>query len=449
MDSRVDGFRQSLDSAKVPGFLYWVLGLVALLLVTDGFGTQAIGFVAPVIGKAWALKKGALTGVITMGLVGVMIGACGVTPLADKIGARRILIACALAYGALMAATALVTDLGSLLWMRFATGVALGGAMPAGIALVSEYSPSRLRATFVTVAVCGFSIGGALGGFIATLVIKSYGWQAVFLIGGLAPILLAPLLYFFLPESLPQVVIGKASALAMASVGKLNPRWSPGAAPAAGDLTRHVPVVGLFQDGNAVPTVLIWVLYFMNLMVLYTLSNWLPTIITGAGMPASTANFATSFYQLAGVPGALLFSYLCDRVGTRLILPVVFLGASVFCFAIGAAGQNPSLVVGAASMAGLFVVGGQAGANAFVGNFYPSHVRATGIGWALGIGRLGTILGSYVVGLLITAGAEAHTLFEICAVPGLFAAFAIWLVARKRPQRAAGPIAAQPASVKA
>ena len=219
MDSRVDGFRQSLDSAKVPGFLYWVLGLVALLLVTDGFGTQAIGFVAPVIGKAWALKKGALTGVITMGLVGVMIGACGVTPVADRVGARRILIACALAYGVLMAATALVTDLSSLLWMRFVTGVALGGAMPAGIALVSEYSPSRLRATFVTVAVCGFSIGGALGGFIATLFIQTYGWQSVFLVGGLAPILLAPLLYAFLPESLPRVLLGKASALAMASVG--------------------------------------------------------------------------------------------------------------------------------------------------------------------------------------------------------------------------------------
>jgi benzoate transport len=450
MDSRVDGFRQNLDSAKVPGFLYWLLGLVALLLVTDGFGTQAIGFVAPVIGKAWALKKGALTGVITMGLVGVMIGACGVTPVADRIGARRILIACALAYGVLMAATALVSNLPSLLWMRFATGVALGGAMPAGIALVSEYSPSRLRATFVTVAVCGFSIGGALGGFIASLVIKTYGWQAVFLIGGVAPLLLAPLLYLFLPESLPRVLIGKASALAMASVGKLNPLWSPGATPLAGDLVRHVPVVGLFQDGNAAPTVLIWVLYFMNLMVLYTLSNWLPTIITGAGMPASTANFATSFYQLAGVPGALLFSYLCDRVGTRLILPAVFLCASVFCFLIGAAGQNPALVVGAASMAGLFVVGGQAGANAFVGNFYPSHVRATGIGWALGIGRLGTILGSYVVGLLITAGAEAHTLFEICAVPGVFAAFAIWLVARKRPHRAAAaPAPAQPVSAKA
>lgn len=444
MGDRIDSFRQGLDSQKVSGFLYVVLGLIALLLVTDGFGTQAIGFVAPVIGKAWALKKGAIAGAITMGLVGVMIGACGVTPIADRIGARRILIACALAYGVLMASTALVKDLPSLTWMRFFTGVALGGAMPTGIALVSEYSPTRLRATLVTVAVCGFSIGGALGGFAASLLIARYSWPAVFVVGGVAPILLAPFLYFLLPESLPRVLIGKAGALAMASVGKIAPRWTPAAGPAsgetAGDLAHHVPVVGLFQRGDAAPTVLIWVLYFMNLMVLYTLSNYLPTIITGAGMPASTANFATSFYQLAGVPGALICSYLCDKAGSRLVLPAVFLGTSVFCFLLGAAGQNPGLVVGAASAAGLFVVGGQAGANAFVGNYYPSHVRATGIGWALGIGRLGTIFGSVVIGALIGAGADAHSLFELCAIPGLFAAAAIWFVARKKTP--AGPTGA-------
>src|ERR1700742_4150593 len=184
----IDGFRRTLDAGQVSGFLYVVLGLIALLLVTDGFGTQAIGFVAPVIGKAWGLKKGAIAGAITMGLVGVMIGACGVTPVADRIGARRILVACALGYGVLMAGTALVKDLPSLTWMRLATGIALGGAMPAGIALVSEYSPTRLRATLVTVVVCGFSIGGALGGFAATMLIGRFGWPAVFLAGGAAPI---------------------------------------------------------------------------------------------------------------------------------------------------------------------------------------------------------------------------------------------------------------------
>jgi MFS transporter, AAHS family, 4-hydroxybenzoate transporter len=191
--------------------------------------------------------------------------------------------------------------------------------------------------------------------------------------------------------------------------------------------------------------VLIWVLYFMNLMVLYTLSNWLPTIITDAGMSLKTASAATSFYQLGGVVGGLLFAYACDRFGSRLILPLIFLGTSVFCFLIGAAGQNPGPVVGAAATAGLFVIGGQAAANAFVGNYYPSHVRASGIGWALGIGRLGTILGTYVIGALLQVGATPHTLFELCAIPGLFGAAAIWFVARNGSTAPAPPLAARTA----
>jgi benzoate transport len=446
MGGRVDGFRQTLDSSKVSPALYGVAGLIALLLVTDGFGTQAMGFVAPVITKAWALKSAAaLKGAISMGLVGVMIGACGVTLLADRIGARRILIACALGYGALMAGTAWVKDLDGLLWMRFVTGVALGGAMPAGIALVSEYAPTRLRSTMVTVAVSGFSLGGALGGAVATMVVQRLGWPAVFVIGGLVPMLIAPLLWLWLPESLPLVIAGKAGARPMAAVARLAPAWTLSSGAPPEPMPGHAPVVALFQDGMATPTVLIWVLYFMNLLVLYTLSNWLPTIITDAGMPLKTAIAAASFYQLGGVVGGLLFSFGCDRFGARLILPAIFLGTSVFCFLIGAAGQNPGLVVGAATTAGLFVIGGQAAANAFVGNYYPSHVRASGIGWALGIGRLGAILGPYVVGMLIEAGANAHTLFQICAIPGLFSAAAIWFVARRGSSAPVAPVAARAA----
>jgi AAHS family 4-hydroxybenzoate transporter-like MFS transporter len=252
---------------------------------------------------------------------------------------------------------------------------------------------------------------------------------------------LAPLLWLWLPESLPRVLIGKASARAMAAVRQIAPRWSPPTGAPAEAPVRHIPVVGLFQDGFAVPTLLIWVLYFMNLMVLYTLSSWLPTIISDAGMPLKTANAATSFYQLGGIAGALLFSYACDRFGSRLILPAVFIGASIFCFLIGLAGHNPALVVGAATTAGVFVIGGQGVANAFVGNFYGSHIRATGIGWALGMGRLGAIVGPFVIGTLHGAGATPQTLFELCAIPGLFAAAATWFVARNVSTAPASPVA--------
>jgi AAHS family 4-hydroxybenzoate transporter-like MFS transporter len=298
----------------------------------------------------------------------------------------------------------------------------------------------------VTVAVSGFSIGAALGGVVATLVIQRFGWPAVFVVGGVVPLLIAPMLWLWLPESLPLVTAGKVAARPMAAVAKLAPAWTRPSGAAEPE-PAHAPVVALFQDGLAGPTVLIWVLYFMNLLVLYTLSNWLPTIVTDAGMPLRTAIAAASFYQLGGVVGGLVFSFCSDRFGPRRILPAIFLGTSVFCFLIGTAGQNPGLVIGAATTAGLFVIGGQAAANAFVGNYYPSHVRASGIGWALGIGRLGAVLGPYVIGSLIEAGATPHTLFEICAIPGLFSAAAIWFVARKGSTAPAASVA--PGAVRA
>jgi AAHS family 4-hydroxybenzoate transporter-like MFS transporter len=295
----------------------------------------------------------------------------------------------------------------------------------------------------VTVAVSGFSIGGALGGVATSMLIGRFGWPAVFVAGGVVPLLIAPVLWLFLPESPARAATGRAGARAMAMVAKLAPGWKISGAEEGA--VGHAPVVALFHGGLALPTVLFWVLYFMNLMVLYTLSNWLPTIVTEAGMPLKTATAATSFYQLGGLVGGLIFAFLCDRLGSRRVLPAIFLGASVFCFLIGAAGQNGGLVVGAASAAGLFVIGGQAAANAFVGNFYPSHVRASGIGWALGIGRLGAILGPYVIGGLIEGGATPHILFELCAVPGVFAAVAIWLVARKGSSHAPAPLATEAA----
>jgi AAHS family 4-hydroxybenzoate transporter-like MFS transporter len=200
-------------------------------------------------------------------------------------------------------------------------------------------------------------------------------------------------------------------------------------------------VVGLFAEGLAGATLLIWVLFFMNLMALYTLGQWLPSIITGAGLSLSTANFATTFYQLGGTFGCVLIAFLCDRFSTRLVLPITFLAGSAACLLIGAAGLNATLLIAAVSAAGFCVVGGQGAANAFVGNYYPSSLRATGIGWALGIGRLGTILGAQVIGTLKDAGLDAKSLFELCAIPGLFAALAIWRVARHRTQPAAGPTA--------
>lgn len=384
-----------------------LVGLITLLLVSDGYDTQAIGYVAPALAAAWGVERSAFGPVFSIGLFGVMIGALCVSMLADRVGARRVLLACALVYGLLTLATPLAGTIDALMAMRFVAGIALGGAMPTAIALVADHAPIRLRALVTTIAVCGFSIGGALGGVAATAMIADFGWQSVFIVGGIAPLVLLPFLYIFLPRTRPDVPAHHQPS------------------------TRRFPVVGLFADGLTPSTLLLWLVYFMNLLVLYTLSNWLPSIITLNGLDLAMANLATTFYQLGGTVGAVLIAALCDHFRPQRVLAVTFAGAAAAVFLIGAAGAQPVLVVVSVAAAGFCVVGGQNAANAFVGGFYPTDVRASGLGWALGVGRLGSILGPLMVGALLAGGTPTRTIFELAAIPAAVAACAIWLVGRR------------------
>src|SRR6478736_5879952 len=190
-----------IDQQPVGGFQMRLLLTCAAVLFLDGFDTQAIGYVAPALAKEWGLTKGALGPVFSAGLFGLMIGALVFGPLADRIGRKKIIILSTLAFGIGTLATAFINDVNTLLLVRFLTGLGLGGAMPNTIAITSEFSPHRRRATMVMIMFCGFSVGAALGGLLAAALIPHFGWRSVFVVGGVAPLLLAPVLAAHLPES--------------------------------------------------------------------------------------------------------------------------------------------------------------------------------------------------------------------------------------------------------
>ena len=190
-----------VDRQPVGGFQVRLLLTCATVLFLDGFDTQAIGYVAPALAKEWGLTKAALGPVFSAGLFGLMIGALVFGPLADRIGRKKIIIFSTLAFGIGTLATAFISDVNTLLAIRFLTGLGLGGAMPNAVAMTSEFSPHRRRATMVMVMFCGFSIGAALGGLLAAALIPQFGWRSVFLVGGVAPLLLVPILALRLPES--------------------------------------------------------------------------------------------------------------------------------------------------------------------------------------------------------------------------------------------------------
>src|SRR6201747_965839 len=214
-----------IDQQPVGGFQLKLLLTCAAVLFLDGFDTQAIGYVAPVLAREWGLSKGALGPVFSAGLFGLMIGALVFGPLADRIGRKKIIVFSTLAFGLGTLVTAFVQDVTTLLAIRFLTGLGLGGAMPNAIAMTSEFNPRRRRATMVMIMFCGFSVGAALGGLLAAALIPHFGWRSLFVVGGAAPLLLVPVLVLKLPESVRFLALtGRANERVAQLLGLINPK---------------------------------------------------------------------------------------------------------------------------------------------------------------------------------------------------------------------------------
>jgi AAHS family 4-hydroxybenzoate transporter-like MFS transporter len=422
-----------IDQQPVGRFQIKLVLTCAAVLFLDGFDTTSIGFVAPSLAREWGLTKGALGPVFSAGLFGLMIGALLFGPLADRIGRRRIIIFSTLAFGLGALATAFVQDVNTLLAVRFLTGLGLGGAMPNTIAMTSEFSPRRRRATMVMVMFCGFSAGAALGGLLAAALIAPFGWRSVFVVGGLAPLALVPILALRLPESVRFLALtGEANARVAALLGLIGPK---AIFPPATRFVVHepgltgIPVLHLFKAGRTLVTLLLWVVFFMSLLDLYFLTNWLPTVLNDLGASVSAAAAIGSSFQVGGVVGALALGSIIDRFSFRALTLVYFMAV----FAVGAIGQlghSVVFVTMAIFAAGFCMVGGQIAANALAATFYPTSIRATGVGWALGVGRIGSIIGPLVGGMLLTMKWSAGAVFLAAAVAALCAALAAFCLSR-------------------
>ncbi len=422
-----------IDAQPVSAFQVKLLLTCAAVLFLDGFDTTAIGYVAPSLAKEWHIGKEALGPVFSAGLFGLMIGALLLGPLADRIGRKKIIVLSTLAFGIGTLTTFFVNDVSTLLAIRFLTGLGLGGAMPNTVALTSEFSPHRRRATMVMVMFVGFSIGAALGGFLAAALIPQFGWRSVFIVGGVAPLVLVPILILRLPESVRYLALtGRANARVAELLAFINPKadFADGARYVVDEPTlKGIPVQHLFRGGRTLSTLLLWVVFFMSLLDIYFLSNWLPTVLNDLGASISTAAVIGSMFQVGGVVGTFALGSIIDRFSFRALALVYFIAV----FAVGAIGQlghSVALVTVAIFVAGFCIVGGQIAANALAAGFYPTAVRATGVGWALGVGRIGSIVGPLVGGVLLSLKWTAGEVFVAAALAALCAALAAFALGR-------------------
>jgi AAHS family 4-hydroxybenzoate transporter-like MFS transporter len=375
--------------------------ICGLCVVMDGFDVQAMGYVAPAILRDWHIAKASLGPVFGAGLSGMLIGSLGLSVLADRLGRRPVLIGATLWFAIGMLITARATTVNQLLLLRFLTGLGLGGIMPNAMALAGEWSPAGRRVTLMMRVSVGFTVGAVIGGLVAGAMIPRWGWSSVFLVGGAVPLIIVLAMLRYLPESTAFLARGREA---------------------------HSPVAELFRAGRARSTSLLWIVNFMNLLNLYFLSNWIPTLTNAAGLSASRAVLAGTTLQVGGTIGTLAMGQLIDRKDFRSVLVPAFVIAAAAIALMGRPALPDVALFATIFVAGFCIVGGQPAVNALAAEYYPTAFRSTGIGWSLGVGRIGSVIGPVLGGVLIKLAWPDSSILLAVAVPALVSAGALWLI---------------------
>jgi AAHS family 4-hydroxybenzoate transporter-like MFS transporter len=415
-----------IEARNVSGTQILVVVLMGLTAALDGFDAQMIGYVAPAVMHDLQAGPAQFTPVFAFGLFGLLLGCLLIAPLADWVGRKRILVLSAAFFGLMSLFTAWAWSLDSLIVLRFLTGLGLGGSMPNAIAMTAEYFPRRNRAFTTMVMFSGFPLGATLGGLLAAWLITRYGWPSVFIVGGILPLVLAAALAATLPESFRHLVLKGRPAAEVAAVLQ---RIDPGAqfADDAHFVVREeqqggITLIHLFREGRALGTVLLWIIFYCSLLDIFFLSSWLPTVLHDAGLSLSASVVETALFQGGGVVAGVTLGLFIDRIGFLKVLVPVYIGAGLAIASIGYAGTALDLIMLASFLSGACVIGGQNSSNVLAAVFYPTYIRSTGVGWALGIGRIGSIVGPVLGGMMLDAHWDRQSLFIAAAIPAFVAA---------------------------
>ena len=431
-----------VDRARVSPFqitIFVVCGLVATL---DGFDAQMIGFVVPAIAKQWGITGPAIGAnfkwVFTWGLVGLMLGALAGGPAADRFGRRTVMLVSIVVFGLGMLASPFATGIVSLSALRFFTGLGLGGSMPNTIALTAEFAPKRLRTTLVSLMFAGFPAGNVIAGLVSVPLIERFGWEGVFVAGGVAPFLLLPFAWLLLPESVRfQVARGIEPARASATLRRIAPDPGLGTAPLvlAEERLRGAPVAELFRAGRGPGTAFLWVAFFMNLLIIFFFVSWLPQLLGQVGLSAEHSIWTAALFNGGGTIGGVVVGYLSDRSEPYRLIVACYVVGAVAIAGIAWSGASLPLLVLTIFVTGCAIPGAQFALNGLAARIYPTPMRSTGVSWGLGIGRIGSIVGPYIGGFLLQLRWTPHDLFLLVTIPALVAALAMSLMSRTQLAR--------------
>lgn len=420
-----------IDNTPLNWFHIRIVGLCACLLFFEGFDFQAISYAAPALAKALTISKPMLGPLFSAGQFGLMAGALLLGIAGDRWGRKRVFIFCGLDFGLASIATALSVSYSALFFWRVIAGLGLGGAGPIAITIASDYCPRRVRAALTMIMYCGFTIGGVFAGVVYAYFLH-LGWQSVFYVGGVLPILLAPVLMLALPESLNYLV---SRGTRGAAIARILARVAPATRHSADSkfvmeqaYEKKVQVPELFRAGYARCTILLWMSLFISLIALFSLSNWLPTLLNSVGITPKQIVTITGLGQAAGLAGSLVAARLIVSYRPFRVAAAGYALAAVLLVALGMAGSGFVALLIVNSFLYFFLIGDQNILNAMSGALYPPKIRATGSGWAIGMGRIGGIIGPSIAGALLALHWMPNQLFIVAAIPVLATAAIVFML---------------------
>lgn len=427
-----------IDSRQISAFQWRVFAQCFLVAILDGFDTQAIAFTGPSIIQAFGLGAGALAPILTAGIVGMVLGAMALGLMADKFGRRPIIIAAVALFAVASLTTAFARTTEQILVLRFIAGIGMGGATPVVLSLAAEYGSARQRGTIMTTVLLGLPAGAILGGLLAAWMLPSIGWQGIFAVGGIVPLLLLAVLIFALPESL-YFLTRRQGNVSRNKIGKIlgaisKTRICPDSTYSVPELEVKTGVSSLFSAGLARNTLGIWTVYLFNWVAWFMLLSWLPTVLKATGLPAEQAPMGTVAVNTVFVVCAIPLSIILPKINTRLLLLILFVFGIALCLGLANSGNHWALVFTLAGCAGLGIGGQQIVLNYMVAQAYPTALRATATGWAIALGRVGAIIGSASGGWFLEHGGPAGY-YSALVVP-LVIATAGLLIIRPRPEAA-------------
>src|SRR5258706_10233187 len=446
-----------IDSQKVSRYQCVIAFMAWLTLFLDGVDNQSIAYVAPALTNDWDLGRGALRTVFSAGVLGVAIGALIIGPLADRFGRKLVTVLTVIYVGLfsllvtqVAAITPLLTpiipdasNLNVLMVLRFFTGLGLGAAVPLGVVIVNEFAPKRRRAAMVTLMGCGYAMGSASGGVLASNLVPALGWPAQFYVASALTLFMAIVLLTWLPESIRLLTVKGRDGEVAAILRKINPALSlPRDAhfvlrqEAHDHSANRLRPARLFMEGRTASTVLIWLCLFMNTLALNYLNNWLPTLTTETGLPQAQALRAAASLQFGGMLGVISLGFLPDRFGFFTALAASVSAGGIFIALIGWAGADFSPLSATIFASGFFNIGTQITLAALAATLYPTDIRSTGVSWAHGMARIGSLISLMFAGTVVVLHWPLETMYYVVSIPMFFGWIWILLLSNVRAQKA-------------